>query len=51
MDMTEPLGVTKSSSVNPAAAKSARITGVRSGGRRWRVQITWPPATQNPRIA
>ena len=49
--MTVPSGASKASSVNPAAANSARMAGVRSGGRRCRVQTTWPPGTQNPGIA
>ena len=48
--MMVPSGASKASSVNPAAAKSARMAGVRSGGRRCRVHITWPPGTQNPRM-
>ena len=48
---SRPSGASKASSVNPAAAKSARMDGVRSGGRRCRVQTTWPPAAQNPGIA
>ena len=46
---TVPFGASKSISVNPAAAKSARTAGVRSGGRRCRVHSTWPPGTQKPR--
>ena len=34
--------------MNPAAAKSARMDGVASGGRRCRVQIDVAPGRQNP---
>ena len=49
--MIVPSGASKASSVKPAAAKSAWMAGVASGGRRWRVQMTWPPGVQNPVMA
>ena len=49
--MIVPSGASKASSVNPAAPKSARMVGVKSGWRRCRVHTTWPPWTQKPRMA
>ena len=45
--MTVPSGASKAISVKPAAAKSARMAGVASGGRRCRVHMTWAPGRQN----